>query len=71
MEKLVIIRGYGDYSHPTICTYYEKAKESEAINIIEDYLNIQTEYKKQCYDFEIRTEDDTKHLYCYLDGKIY
>lgn len=70
-DRTVIIRGYGDIAYPCICTFYKEVKESEAISVIENYLEVQTECKKERYDFEVRTADDKTSLFCYKNGEIY
>jgi len=73
-RKIVMVRGYGDIAYPTICTYLVKTYEDEAIEIIERYLDSLPEggeYRRERYSFEIRTEDDSRHLFCYKDGRIY
>ena len=71
MSKNVLIRGYGDIGYPTICTYQVRAREAEAIAIIEEYLRTQTECKPERYLFEIRTEDDSRHLFSYRNDEIF
>lgn len=71
MSEMVMIRGFGDCSSPNICTFQVKTEADNAINVIENFLDSQTEYRRESYDFEVRTEDDSKHLYCYMDGKKY
>ena len=70
-SKIVLIRGYGDYSYPNICTYRVLARSDQAIAVIEHYLSQQDVYRKDTYDFQIRTEDDSRHLYCYQNGEVY
>lgn len=73
-RKIVMIRGYGDWSYPTICTYQTKAYEDEAIGVIEQYLDSLQEggeYRRERYTFEVRTEDDGHHLFGYSDGRIH
>lgn len=73
-RKIVMIRGYGDCSYPAICTYQSKAYEEEAIDVIEQYLDSLQEggeYHRDRYTFEVRTEDDERHLFSYMGGRLY
>lgn len=74
MRKVVMIRGYGDWGYPAVCTYRTKAYEDEAIGVIEAYLDslpADSGYVRERYEFEIRTEDDERHLYRYKNGVVY
>ena len=73
-RKVVMIRGYGDWGYPAMCTYQVKAYEDEAIGVIEAYLDslpADSGYRRDRYGFEVRTENDGRHLFSYRDGKIY
>lgn len=70
-ERTVIIRGYGYICDPCICTFYVKTEESRAIEVIEKYLDIQTDCERERYHFEVRTADDRRSLFQYTDGRIY
>ncbi len=73
-RTIVMIRGYGDWGYPAMCTYQVKAYEDEVIRVIEAYLDslpADSDLRRDRYPFEIRTEDDGRHLFSYSDGRIY
>ena len=59
---MVIIRGYGDIGYPWICTFYQEAAERDAVTVIEEFLQTLPDKERERYEFQVRTEDDLRHL---------